>query len=269
MVADQDGIAVIRYIVPPPTTSRARPPHRGRVQFQLTPDGLTPTFSSARQSTKPEPVAAGGITARGIVSTPSSIVNDADSRPGTVLPVASLGSNLDSPGVVGSSDGLGAFAEQMQVPVLRLQPADLTPAGNALEPNLLQQTKQPKQQLQNLQRRQRPAAHRPPSPFMAQLDVYYKRLAAKSAREARSVPSGVWTELALRNTAMHDWPNNLSQRWRKRIHLRLKSVHVGNRTWSHLGKSMLSGLNVWHGWTQEATMARTWIECKQALVYLR
>ena len=56
---------------------------------------------------------------------------------------------------------------------------------------------------------------RPPSPFLTQLHTYYNQLAVRSAREARAVPSHVWTELALRDTAMHDWPNNLIREWRK------------------------------------------------------
>ena len=40
-----------------------------------------------------------------------------------------------------------------------------------------------------LQRRPRPVADRPPSPFMAQLGNYYNLLAAQSARDARTVPT--------------------------------------------------------------------------------
>lgn len=227
-----NDIAAIRYIVPPPTTSlnahlgvssRVRPPHRGRVQFQLPPDGQMPTFTSARHSTSP--VAASGIAARAIVSTPSAVVNDT-SRPGTVMHIAAL----DSPGIIGSSD---AHANQLQTPISRLQPAVLTSVDNALQPNPLQLVNRP--QSQSLQQwQQQPTAPRPPSPFMAQLDAYYKRLAAQSAREARSVPSDVWTELALQDTAVHDWPNNLSHRWRKFVQLHLESVHTGVYTRPHL-----------------------------------
>ena len=85
---------------------------------------------------------------------------------------------------------------------LRPKPTGSTAVDRTFQPNPIELSKQP-------------AAHRPPSPFMAQLDVYYRRLAAEAARDARLIPSDVWTEIALRESAAHDWPNNLSQRWRK------------------------------------------------------
>eukprot|EP01043_Picozoa_sp_COSAG02_P104683 COSAG02_NODE_40684_length_402_cov_1.273927_1_plen_97_part_10 len=91
-----NDIAAIRYIVPPPPTSlnarpggssRVQPLHRGRVQFQVPPDGQMPTLTSARQST--DPVAASGIAAHAIVSTPSAAVSDT-LRSGTDAPAEQL-----------------------------------------------------------------------------------------------------------------------------------------------------------------------------------
>ena len=72
-------------------------------------------------------------------------------------------------------------------------------------------------QVQQQQQQQQQRTPRPPSPFLTQLNAYYNQLALRTAREARAVPSHVWTEMALRETALHDWPENIltRPRWRK------------------------------------------------------
>ena len=81
-----------------------------------------------------------------------------------------------------------------------------------------------------------PNQQRPPSPFVEQLSAYYAAAAQRCAaprcsiepshqstlvvagcraeRQARAIPSHVWTELALKETLDSEWPHNLPRRWR-------------------------------------------------------
>ena len=132
-----------------------------------------------------------------IISTPSAS-GDSFARPGKAD--AAAGSNAESTDISQASDGRGVSTAEAQT--LRPESTGATAFDRTLQGHPVELAKQP-------------AVHRPPSPFMAQLDVYYRRLAAEAARDARLIPSDVWTEIALQKSAAHDWPNNLSQRWRK------------------------------------------------------
>lgn len=220
-------VVIVRYMVPPPTrdgtafSRRDQFSKHGRVRFQLAP---TEQESNATVTSHPSFRQADATIASArsaVSSTPSATANGIHVRPGTAaLTARKLGHTSRPDGLGKSGHKLAMPAEQLEARALVLEPGRSTPTDE-LPTHSLQLVKalepgpEPEAGLTSLLRREGPGATRPPSPFMAQLDFYFKQVAAESARAARLVPSDVWTEVILRETAVHDWPSNLSRRWCK------------------------------------------------------